>query len=609
MIFQMLFDGGVRLKIKKMKKTLPIAVLVILAFGIIPGTILTVEATPWVNWKSGAVGDIAENWLPDYWTITSTPYSGYSSYIWSDWEDVVDSGYGVDHNGNFDTEILFTTYSSFTFMGSLMFESKMEIEDAKIIQMRGLVGCRFTYSGVRTVGSVQLFDVTTQTSLFTFPIVTSSIANQFIWIPYASLPTPVSTSHDYVIRLIVKDAWISQKVEVRFESAEVWSHAPYFASLTKWSDTGNETKWNSYFGFKTGEIDDMKRDHRPYVLGDVLTAWGWDPCYIHEFRSEPYWILDYNEYYLTNLPGIVGDTESTDAEEIADGYEEVEVFTRSVESLLANVLYYVRVGYYIEGSGTVTMTLEAELGNEADIVAILDPPARPVAYLDLKEVDANYGSPQLLFLANDIPVLEENNLSVYSSPIYYYEQNDYFEVIVVGDYPNNLKVYTRVNVENQLSLSEYIENQRFSNLDKSGDLVAAYTEIPVTITFNSALSVEDTLSLIDFYDLNVQKFRYSAWDGHTRLQGQGVPYEGEIIPFDIIEGYLEDSEFLGIHSLIVLVNPSIVDTLMNDKKVAVVDISAAIALFNTGLDISGFGEIHWYLEDVTWYLNYAFTSQ
>ena len=356
-----------------------------------------VSGLSWMNWTSAAVGDISEYSLPTYWTVTSSPYSGYESYLWSNWHNVINSN--VDNRDNDDHEILFTTWSQESTMGIIQFESKAEIEDATEIAFRGWFGVKFTYSQARTIGRVEIYDKTTQTTLWKKDIVSGTTPNTWKWEMFSSGPQPAVHTHDYVIRLVAKDAWKSQKVEVAWESAEPWFYSPYYRSLSHGPDTWRhdgwwhyyECRWRSDFYFKSGPLMDMIRDHRPYVT-TASNPDGWDPAYVHEFRSVPYDALEGDWWYSHDLPGTVGYTNYIDIEEILQGYEEIEIYTRNPESIISGYAYYISHRYTVWKTGSVEMTLESELVNEADPEGDISPPGYPVAWIDIAERTVSHSS-------------------------------------------------------------------------------------------------------------------------------------------------------------------------------------------------------------------------
>jgi hypothetical protein len=214
--------------LRKMKvRTLIVAVLIFLGVGAAPWMIPTVEALSWSTWNSGAVGDVWESVLANYWTIGSTPIQGYESYLWDTYFDVVESE--LDYYSNLpapaDKKLVFTTYSSASLMGVLEFESDAVITGTEKLVFRGRYGARFSYSGVRTLGYVQLYDKTSQTVKRNIPIKSGSTPNVWEWGDPFSFEEDLIKNHEYTIKLIARDVWIQQKVEVAWECAEVWFHA------------------------------------------------------------------------------------------------------------------------------------------------------------------------------------------------------------------------------------------------------------------------------------------------------------------------------------------------------------------------------------------------
>lgn len=378
------------MKYRNKRKVLILTFLLAFSLSLTP-LISTVDATDWEDWTTKAVGEVEEWQMYTYWTFTSTPYTGWEHKLWSSWMDVIDVKQDLFVNG--DKEILFNTYSSADIMGQLLLESKMEIEDAKDLIFRGRFGCKYSYPQVRTVGYVEIYDITAQSSVWKKDIQTNGYANSWNWVSFSSpgnLGSILSLSpyHDYVIRLFAKDAWVQQKVQIAWESAEPWFYSPYYRTLVEydhdWYGSDYRCYMKSDYYFRQGPLDDMVRDHLPYVTGGGL-PWGWNPCYIHEFRSEPYTALEYDQWYSTTMPGVVGHTWSGLGEQQDDGYDEVEIYTRNPEQMTAYYTYNSRLRYNVLETGYVDFTLEAELGNENDWLAWGSPPAYPIGWLEIKD--------------------------------------------------------------------------------------------------------------------------------------------------------------------------------------------------------------------------------
>ncbi|MGV9169424.1 MAG: hypothetical protein ACOC38_05720 [Promethearchaeia archaeon] len=568
-----------------------------MGLGSVP--VLPVEAISWVNWKTAAVGDIATPYLGGHWSFTSSPKSGYENYLWDYWTDVLYSQ--GDYSNTGDLEIVFDTTGDSSTMCYLTMESKMEMTGANLLRFRGRYGCRFSYSGVRTVGYVRIYDKTDDTVFYTDDIETSGTANQWSWNTFDSDKNIIELGHNYVIKLFAKDAWISQTVQVAFESAEPWVHAPYYRTLNEYYRTSTTCRWRSDFKFKQGAIDDLLRDHRPYVMeddGNYWMAYGWDPCYSHEFQSEPYTLLEANGWYSTNLPGVVQYTESDENEEQYDEYEEIEVSTRSVASLSADYPYYVKVGYNIMHDGTATVTLEAELGNEKDDRGLLDPPAMPVAWLELTDNQATYGG------GGSDPTPDSYSLSD-GTPISHTIQNDWIRVGLTGVYPYHLKMTTMVTRKAEEELSNFIDYQRtiVSGIDFQ-NMSDEY--IPVTVTLGEPMTIKEFEGFADSYRIGLDKFRFAARNGDDLMQGQGVPNESGGVPKDVLSEYIEGGDLIGIHSFDGYVSPTMLYRLLDSDDVAIVDASALFALQSLDAELVDFYEVSWFSQDLAWIVNNGF---
>ncbi|MDF1538154.1 MAG: hypothetical protein P1Q69_04550 [Candidatus Thorarchaeota archaeon] len=577
-----------------------LTVFLIFSFAAIP--ITPVEATSWTSWTSAAVGDVYFYQLEDYWSFTSTPVSGYGGNLWSNWGDVITCA--LDHNSNNDKEIIFGTYGSSSYMGYLTIESNYKIEGADLLHFRGHYGWKFSYAGVRTLGSIEIYDLTTGLTVWDETIVSDGTTNTWKWKSFYSPPEiSVSTSHDYVIRLKAKDVWSSQKVEIAFEAAEPWFFAPHFVSFYESSSTQTTCKWKTYFGFKQGAIDDMIREHRPYVKHDGF-PFGWNPCYIKEFRSDPWTILEANSWYSTNLPGTVGYTESNEDEEESDEYEEIEVYTLNPEYLSAGTVYYIEVGYDIVGSGTVIMSLESELANEADWIGVFDPPGFAVGWLEIDEDTETYSLGNF-YLSSDT-ISSEGAINVKESfPIECSYMNDWYSISIVGMYPYNLRINENLHhnatrqIDNYKSLMDSMTRQLTSASDSN-------TKIPVTVTLDRPLDTLAFNSFIQKYGLDLEYFRFSARNGSDIIQGQGVPNSSDEIPIRILEGYIDGCDFNGIHSFDAYISLSNLRMLSVSNDVAIIDTAVYHVLSSLGLDVSDFFEVTWFKQDVAWVWNNGF---
>ncbi len=598
-----------RLERKRLVST--IMFLLLLGLTIAP-FVPTADATSWDTWQTKAVGDVEMWQMSSYWIFTSTPYVGYEYKLWSSLMDVIQVK--QDLLFNYDQEILFDTYSDAGIMGQLVLESRMEIEDARDLIFRGHFGCKYSYAQVTTVGSVEIFDLTTQSSVWKTDIVTNGYANSWNWVAFSSpgsLGSILSLiqSRDYVIRLRAADAWIQQKVQVAWESAEAWFYSPGYRTLVEYAHDWYGSNYRCYvesdYYFRQGPLDDMLRNHLPYVAGGGL-PWGWNPCYLHEFRSEPYTALEYDQWYATTMPGIVGHTWSGMQEQLDDKYDEVEVFTRNPELMMAYYTYDSRIRYVVLETGYVDMTLEAELGNENDWVALVDPPAYAVGWLEI-DGETLYHSQssaleQVFKAAGDM--IPSNDSQV----IEYREHHSWYDIIVSGVYPHYASIYTRINIEGlktRADVETLIADMQAEALTDATHLNSELS-IPATITFSSILEVNRVLDLIDRYKLVVDSFGFTASDGSGCLRGQGTPSTDESIPLSELMAFIGEYELVGIHRIDVELNPAILEKLIDDESVAVVNFLALVALNNAGIDLTGINEIQWLTEDPSWYINHMF---
>jgi hypothetical protein len=562
-----------------------------------------------------AVGDVAEWQMQTYWSFTSTPVSGYEGNLWSHWSDVLSVQQELLFNG--DKEILFDTYSDSDLMGYLTLESKMKMEEVKSLIFRGRFGWKFTYGGVRTLGSVEIFDLTSQSTVWKKDIKSNGVVNVMYWSSFASpIEYPdilnLDKDHDYVIRLKAKDVWSGQKVRVVWESAEVWFYSPDYRTLRHykhdWTLPGDYRCYvQSRYNFRTGPLDDMLREHRPYVLGGGL-PWGWNPCYLHEFRSEPYTKMEYDLWWTTTMPGVVDHTWSDLGEQEDDGYDEVEIYSKNPELFWSLYTYDTRIRFVVLETGDVDVTVESELGNENDWYALFDPPAYPVAYIELIEKTFTHSyssSPQYQFKA--LAMMESHNET---QSIDYSEDHDWFYVRVVGEYPEFLDIYTRINEDlihtpdDLESLIAYMKRTALNDIEMMG----VETKIPATITFNGIQSVEDIVDFVARFELDVRGFSFTATDGKSIMRGEGTPSDTEIIPLDDLRSFITDYDLVGIHGIDVIMNGKVIEQLVVDEMIAVLNFLGFSALRNANIDPASFTRIRWFTEDPSWYLNHAFSE-
>ncbi|MGY5852284.1 MAG: hypothetical protein RTU92_01815 [Candidatus Thorarchaeota archaeon] len=578
--------------------------LVLTGLLIIP-MIPSASATSWNQWKTAAVGDVPESELDTYWLITSTPVPNYEENLWASWHDVVETDW--DGNANLDEEFVLNTWDDSSIMGYITFESKMEIEEAGDLDFRGKFGCYTTLQKVRTVGSVEIYDKTTQTTIWKKNLQTTGTPNSWDWVSFHTIES-MNSNHEYVIRLKAKDSWSSHKVTIAFDSAEVWFYSPATYQLNEydhdWSGSSYRCWVESLFSFRQGQLDDMLREHLPYVNG--WGPWyGWDPCYLHEFRSEPYYSLVYDFWWVTNMPGTTGVTWSSLLERQEDEYEEVEVYTRGPVYLQENTPYWAKIRYEVQASGNVYVTLEAELGNQADIRAWVDPPAVAVGWLELV-TETFYHSQSSGTMAVQSSSLQRTGDTI---PIEYIEENQWFGVSLTGMSSRYLKIYTRVNVASLktrtdvVSLISDVKTETRLNIDRLTE-IDGY--IPATLTFDRIISASEIEDLVERYNLEIDRFRFTALNDHGLVRGQGACEFNKAIPLAELNTVIGDGELLGFQSIDVRVHPYNLESIIDDESVAVLDISAIIAILNAGIDINSFYEVQWITEDPSWYINHAF---
>jgi hypothetical protein len=603
----------------KRTKVKSLVIAIVICLGLSTWFVPPTAALGWNVWSSSAVGDISEGTLPFYWDISSTPKPNYEAFLWSDWHTVIDSNLDLYNDPNDNHEIRFSTYSSSSLMGVITLESESKITDTEVLYFKGRYGARFSYHQVKTLGYIRLFDVTTQTTHKSITIQSGTSTNNWKWKTFSYKYTDLNKDHEYVIQLIGNDAWISQKVEVAFESADVWFHAPYWDRAVhldhSWRHIGRMhyylCEWLSDFYFKQTAIYDMYRDHRPYVVepswpipaGD---PYGWDPCYLHEFRSEPFNALEYDNWYLTDLPGSVGDSESTEAEEIFDGYEEVEIYTLNPELIQANIVYYVKIRYQVWLTGDVTVTTEAELGNEDDYESSTSPPAYPVAYVEpLKEVTVSHSQTSYI---DHYPMATASSGSDNDTliPINLQMHHDYYDVFIKGVYPSYLKVYTKLNLDSVDDLIAYQLDKR-NEVENNQIVFDKGQTIPATITFSDLASFQDVLNLIDQYDMDATRYRFTCQDESGKIvRGQGSPYGKDGLSLTELTDFIHGYELLGIQSLDVFVDASKLGQLANEETISIIDVAAFLTTLDFGIDFNSFEEVLWFTEDASWYLNSAF---
>jgi hypothetical protein len=613
-------------------------VMMFLSFGLVPSIVIEAAGLSWNTWKTEAVGDVWWYDLDNYWTMTSSPISGYENKIWSSGQDVIDCqcDYYDNSPAHTDAELIFTTYSSSSLMGIYEFESKAAITDTETLVFKGRYGTKFTYAGIRTVGYIQIYDQTSSTTIWSEPIVTSGSQNVWDWQEFSDI-IPLNKYHEYTIKLIGRDVWSSQKVEVAWECTEPWFYAPdpdYGVPLSHSGHTWRyewrgfqyyaiyECRFHSDLVFHSEPLADLMRDHRPYALNDKLPSYkigdptGWDPCYLHEFRSTPYTILEFDDWYSTDLPGYVYYTKSSLLEQIDDNCDEVEIYTKNPELLNPGWAYFVTVRYTVWETGSFDMYLEAELGNEADTKASISPPAYPVAGIEIMSDSYSHSQKShpiwpMTTLSSSNTHPEQNHFrgtslgNISLSPISYIESHDWYDIIIVGVNPAYLKVFTRINVNSRENLDAFLVEKNYE-LENNLNQIADNTNIPATITFDGVVSVDRVLELVKKYKLNINRFRFTAQNGSERIiRGQGTPLGDEVIPIDELKDFVSGYSLLGIQSLDIIINTNVIKSLTNEQDIISLDFAAFLATMNAGIDIDEFIEVQLYTDDVSWYLSFS----
>ncbi|MHA1135566.1 MAG: hypothetical protein ACTSSE_03690 [Candidatus Thorarchaeota archaeon] len=232
-------------------------------------------------------------------------------------------------------------------------------------------------------------------------------------------------------------------------------------------------------------------NHRPYVT-IASNPDGWDPAYVHEFRSVPYDALEGDWWYSHDLPGTVGYTNSIDMEEILQGYEEIEIYTRNPESIISGYAYYISHRYTVWKAVSVEMTLESELVNEADPEGEISPPGYPVAWIDMAERTVSHSSASYWgwwlpasddYISGDFSPDSSEVSNETTISINYIEHHEMFDVIIEGIYPHYLKVLTKLNVDSKADTENLLAEMR-TRTSNTRDYAESSPRIHVTVFLN-----------------------------------------------------------------------------------------------------------------------------
>ncbi|MFO7835740.1 MAG: hypothetical protein R6V83_03725 [Candidatus Thorarchaeota archaeon] len=274
------------------------------------------------------------------------------------------------------------------------------------------------------------------------------------------------------------------------------------------------------------------------------------------------------------------------------------------------------IRYTVHETGSVDVTLENELGNEDDNKAGLSPPAYPVAGIPI--VTNTYSHDQksyrvwpLYSLASSSPNHQYTQPSLNASydsrgnSIKLVENHQLFNVFLIGRYPDYLKAYVQLKIESKEDLSKFISDKR-KIANNAYSKLAKESNVPATITFNGIKTVEDTLDLVENFDLDLIRFRFTARnnDGHI-IRGQGKPCGPDLVPLETLYSFIGSHKLEGIQSIDVRATPSVIEQISGSGKVASVDFSALCAILNANIDVGDFNEVVLYVEDASWYLNHA----
>ena len=188
------------------------------------------------------------------------------------------------------------------------------------------------------------------------------------------------------------------------------------------------------------------------------------------------------------------------------------------------------------------------------------------------------------------------------TPINLQIHHEYYDVFINGMYPSYLKVHTRLNIDSMDDLTAYQLDKR-TEVENSQIIYDKGQTILATITFNDLASFQDVLDLIDQYDLDAIRYRFTAQDESGKIvRGQGSPYGNDGLSLSELMDFIHGFELLGIQSLDVYVDSSKLGQLATEEMISIIDVAAFLAILDFGIDFNAFEEVLWFTEDASWYL-------
>jgi hypothetical protein len=554
----------------------------------------TVSALNWTGWCDGTCGEITEDDLDNYWLIDSIPFSGYEDRLWSNWHDVINSQ--VDLDANADWEIHFTTRPGESTMGKIKFRSKAYITDQTTVKIRYKVWVWFSYAGVRTLAKISLFDETIGSVHRSWNVQSNGVAQDWDDVKNSELVEDLNLSHTYSLQMEGIDAWGAQEVQVLFEYFKVAAMKPYYSELSHthfwvhrfvfplwfhlWiCETTSKVKWSQ------SAIDDMLRDHRPYHEHAQLVVF-WDPSYCHEFRFEDNAYV-YENWWNTDLPNPTGDLAEQDPDAL-----EIEIYTLNPHLLVADHLYFVKVQNSVWKTGSFSTLVEAEIGNQDDD-ACPEPPGYPAEYITIEETDFYHSTKSYItFLLRSsrqvsAPIMTVKciNVSTTEGSVLKIVSGPYYDVIVFGKPSEWLKIYFKLKIDSKEDLLGYIRDHQTQKESTSAQL-AQLEGVPVSITFNRPMQVEELLTFVSNYGIEVEAFRFTGLINGFEHYGQGTPINDSIIPIEAVENFVYPASLEGFYRIDGFITGDKISEIEQDDNVLLTECTGYLDYLNLGINAS-----------------------
>jgi len=351
--------------------------------------------------------------------------------------------------------------------------------------------------------------------------------------------------------------------------------------------------WESHFKFSWQVY---------YYYNYYAPARGWNPSYEHEFRSRPHDILEAEltirignfyviHWFETDMPGQTGCTDSDEWEEVKDGDEEIEIYTKNPELFASNTEYYAKIRYRVMNTNSGEMRSKAEVGHKDHPYAWVSPPGYPVEWSWLNHaIGYPKGMPSWNepFSHTDYCYREwvapwddpwntslDTHIVSKSSLVQHFEFFPYQKIRILGLIPNFSRIEVSFDIDSTSDLTNYINNgkielQKFSEQYMNSS--ESNQKIHVIITCNELLSPEEYIILVNKYNIDVITFGYESCLNNHIITGQASPLNGQNFPAAELYNFTKGN-FSGIFSLYGKIPIKNLLKLQNESKVLFVDIT------------------------------------